>query len=88
MARFPAPVSALAAQFDQVGVLSAKSPKKEAAVLGPFQVAEHKPGAYVLGDATTPITVETIDRAWRVVKVAAAITAALVLTVLRVSRGL
>jgi peptide/nickel transport system substrate-binding protein len=48
MARFPAPVAALAAQFDQVGILSARSAKKEAAVLGPFQVGEYKPGAYLL----------------------------------------
>jgi peptide/nickel transport system substrate-binding protein len=48
MARFPGPVAALAAQFDSVGILSAHSPRKEAAVLGPFQVAEYKPGAYVL----------------------------------------
>ncbi|HEV2690931.1 MAG TPA: ABC transporter substrate-binding protein [Bryobacteraceae bacterium] len=48
MARFPGPVAALAAQFDQVGILSARSPKKESAVLGPFLVGEYKPGAYVL----------------------------------------
>jgi peptide/nickel transport system substrate-binding protein len=46
--RFPAPVAALAAQFDQVAILSASSPKKEAAVLGPFELGEYKPGAYVL----------------------------------------
>src|SRR5277367_1371376 len=34
--RFPGPVAALAAQFDQVAVLSALSPKKESAGLGPF----------------------------------------------------
>lgn len=48
MARFPAPVAALAWQFDQVALLSAKSPRKEAAVLGPFVVAENKPGEYLL----------------------------------------
>lgn len=48
MARFPAPVAAMAWQFDQVGVMSARSAKKEAAVLGPFMVGEYKPGAYVL----------------------------------------
>jgi peptide/nickel transport system substrate-binding protein len=48
MARFPAPVAALAMQFDQVAILSAHSPRKEAAVLGPFVVGEYKPGAYVL----------------------------------------
>lgn len=47
MARFPAPVAALAAQFDQVAVLSARSPKKEAAVLGPFMLGESKAGSFV-----------------------------------------
>jgi peptide/nickel transport system substrate-binding protein len=46
--RFPGPVAALASQFDQVGILSASSPKKESAVLGPFELGEYKPGAYVL----------------------------------------
>jgi len=48
MARFPGPVAALAAQFDSVAMLSAHSPHKEAAVLGPFEVADYKPGSYVL----------------------------------------
>ena len=48
MVRFPGPVAALAAQFDQVAILSAGSPKKESAVLGPFAVGEYKPGSYVL----------------------------------------
>jgi peptide/nickel transport system substrate-binding protein len=48
MARFPGAVAALAMQFDQVAILSAHSPRKEAAVLGPFAVGEYKPGAYVL----------------------------------------
>jgi peptide/nickel transport system substrate-binding protein len=48
MARFPGPVAALAAQFDQVAMLSAHSPRKEAAVLGPFLVGEYKPGAYLI----------------------------------------
>jgi peptide/nickel transport system substrate-binding protein len=47
MVRFPGPVAALAAQFDQVAIMSARSPKKESAVLGPFIVAEYKPGSYV-----------------------------------------
>jgi peptide/nickel transport system substrate-binding protein len=47
MVRFPGPVAALAAQFDQVAILSASSSKKEAAVLGPFAVGEYKPGSYV-----------------------------------------
>lgn len=45
---FSAPIAGLEALFDQVSILSAKSPKKEAAVLGPFYVADHKPGAYLL----------------------------------------
>jgi peptide/nickel transport system substrate-binding protein len=34
--------------FDQVAIMSAHSPRKEMAVLGPFYVADHKAGAYVL----------------------------------------
>jgi peptide/nickel transport system substrate-binding protein len=45
---FPAPVAGLAGLFDQVAILSAHSPKKEAAVLGPFYVADYTPGSYVL----------------------------------------
>ncbi len=45
---FPAPVAGLERLFDQVAVLSSQSPAKEKAVLGPFRVAEHKPGSYVL----------------------------------------
>jgi peptide/nickel transport system substrate-binding protein len=45
---FPAPVAGLDRQFDQVAILSAHSPKKEMAVLGPFMVADYKPGAIVL----------------------------------------
>lgn len=45
---FPAPVAGLDRQFDQVAVLSAHSAKKEMAVLGPFMVADYKPGATVL----------------------------------------
>ena len=45
---FPAPVAGLDRQFDQVAVLSAHSPKKEMAVLGPFMVVDYKPGATVL----------------------------------------
>ena len=48
MARFPSPVAALAAQFDQVAILSAQSPKKQHASLGPFQVAEYRAGATML----------------------------------------
>jgi len=46
--RFPAPVAELDRLFDQVAILSQHSPKKEMAVLGPFMVADHKPGASVL----------------------------------------
>jgi peptide/nickel transport system substrate-binding protein len=46
--RFPAPVAALASQFDEVAIQSAGSSKKESAVLGPFELGEYKPGAYVL----------------------------------------
>jgi peptide/nickel transport system substrate-binding protein len=45
---FPAPVAGLERQFDQVAIVSARSPKKEMAVLGPYYVAEYKSGAYVL----------------------------------------
>lgn len=44
---FPAPVAGLDRQFDQVAMMSAKSPKKEMAVLGPFYVADYKAGSYV-----------------------------------------
>jgi peptide/nickel transport system substrate-binding protein len=46
--RFPGPVASLAAQFDQVAIMSARSAKKEAAVLGPFTVGEYRPVSYVL----------------------------------------
>jgi peptide/nickel transport system substrate-binding protein len=45
---FPAPVAGLERLFDQVAIVSARSPKKEMAVLGPFYVSEYKPGSYVL----------------------------------------
>ena len=45
---FPAPVAGLDRQFDQVAILSAHSGKKEMAVLGPFMVADYKPGSTVL----------------------------------------
>jgi peptide/nickel transport system substrate-binding protein len=45
---FPAPVAELDRQFDQVAILSAHSGKRELAVLGPFMVADYKPGATVL----------------------------------------
>lgn len=45
---FPAPVVGLDKLFDQVAMMSAKSPKKEMAVLGPYYVAENKAGSYLL----------------------------------------
>jgi len=46
--RFPAQVAELDRLFDQVAILSQHSPKKEMAVLGPFMVADYKPGSTVL----------------------------------------
>lgn len=45
---FPAPIAGVERLFDQVAIMSALSPKKEAAVLGPFMVAEYKAGSSVL----------------------------------------
>ncbi len=45
---FSTPVAAVARLFDQVAILSRRSPLKEGAVLGPFRLAEHKSGAYIL----------------------------------------
>lgn len=47
MLRFPGAIAALASQFDGVAMLSSRSARKEAAVLGPFMLAEYRPGAYV-----------------------------------------
>jgi peptide/nickel transport system substrate-binding protein len=44
---FPGPVAGLPRLFDEVAIVSAQSPKKEMATLGPFFVTEYKPGAYV-----------------------------------------
>ena len=44
---FPAAVAGLDRLFDQVAIMSAHSPKKEGAVLGPFMVAEYKAGSSV-----------------------------------------
>jgi peptide/nickel transport system substrate-binding protein len=44
---FPAPIAGADRLFDQVAIMSARSPKKEAAVLGPFMVAEYKAGSSV-----------------------------------------
>jgi peptide/nickel transport system substrate-binding protein len=45
---FPTPVASLEKLFDQVGIMSARSPKKEMAVLGPYYVAEYNAGSYLL----------------------------------------
>jgi peptide/nickel transport system substrate-binding protein len=45
---FPAAIAGLDRLFDQVAIMSAHSPKKEMAVLGPFFVAEYNAGSYVL----------------------------------------
>src|ERR1700747_1039249 len=50
---FPAPIAGLDKLFDQVAIMSAKSPKKEMAVLGPYAVAEYKAGNYVLLEKNT-----------------------------------
>jgi len=45
---FPAPIAGLDKLFDQVAIMSAKSPQKEMAVLGPYFIAENKAGAYLI----------------------------------------
>ena len=45
---FPAPVAGLDKLFDQVAIMSAKSPQKEKAVLGPYYLADWKAGSYLL----------------------------------------
>jgi peptide/nickel transport system substrate-binding protein len=45
---FPAPIAGLDKLFDQVAIMSANSPKKEMAVLGPYTVVENKAGNYIL----------------------------------------
>ena len=44
---FSASIAELDRLFDQVAIMSAHSPKKEGAVLGPFMVAEYKAGSSV-----------------------------------------
>ncbi len=46
--RFPARVSALALQFDQMAIQSRRPTKGQAPVAGPFFVADYKAGDYVL----------------------------------------
>src|SRR5579872_3074608 len=45
---FPAPVAGIERLFDQVAILSSRSPKKDAAVLGPFVVARYTPGSEIV----------------------------------------
>lgn len=45
---FPAAVAGADKLFDQVAIVSSRSPAKEKAVLGPFHVVEHKGGSYLL----------------------------------------
>jgi peptide/nickel transport system substrate-binding protein len=45
---FPAPIAGLDKLFDQVTIMSAHSPLKEKAVLGPFSIAEYVPGSHVI----------------------------------------
>jgi peptide/nickel transport system substrate-binding protein len=45
---FPAPVAGLDKLFDQVAIVSSRSPNKERAALGPFYLADYKPDSYVL----------------------------------------
>lgn len=45
---FPAPIVGLDRLFDQVALMSAKSPQKEMAVLGPYYLADNKAGNYLL----------------------------------------
>jgi peptide/nickel transport system substrate-binding protein len=47
---FPAPVANLVNLFDTVAIISSHSPQKEMAALGPFYVADHKAGSYILLD--------------------------------------
>lgn len=45
---FPAPIAGLDRLFDQVAIMSSKSPQKEMAVLGPYYVWENKAGSYLV----------------------------------------
>jgi peptide/nickel transport system substrate-binding protein len=45
---FPVPIVGLDKLFDQVAIVSAHSAQKEAAVLGPYYLAENKSGSYLL----------------------------------------
>src|SRR6202140_4462263 len=45
---FPAPIAGLERLFDQVAIVSGKSPQKEMAVLGSYYVGENKAGSYLI----------------------------------------
>ena len=45
---FPSPIAGLDKLFDQVAIMSAHSPLKEKAVLGPFYLAEYLPGSHLI----------------------------------------
>jgi peptide/nickel transport system substrate-binding protein len=45
---FPETVAGVARLFDQVAIMSRHSALKEGAVLGPFRVAQHKPGSFIV----------------------------------------
>ena len=47
-ADFPAPVAQIESLFDQVPIVSAKAPQRPAPGLGPFLIAERKPGAAIV----------------------------------------
>jgi peptide/nickel transport system substrate-binding protein len=48
MLTFPKPLASLPRLFDQVAIMSSRSPLKEKAVLGPFSVSEYRSGSHVL----------------------------------------
>lgn len=45
--KVPGRVANLAELFDEIAIVSANSPKKMAATLGPFQITEYKPGSHL-----------------------------------------
>ncbi|MGH9606099.1 MAG: ABC transporter substrate-binding protein [Terracidiphilus sp.] len=45
---FPAPIVGLDKLFDELAIMSQKSPLKEKAVLGPYYLAEDQPGSFLL----------------------------------------
>jgi len=45
--RFSVPIAGIERLFDQVAIMSSRSPKKEMAGLGPYVVSDYKPGSYV-----------------------------------------